>query len=283
MLKIYKWQFFLIIFLVSSVLQSAFTEIIITKGESVFTSNINLGCNHALNQARQKAQILAGSGKILSFQSKYCSSNEKDAGCVLDKYSTLSFDSVIVEEKKLLQEISSHPIQNQSIYICEVEYEFEIKPINQKNNVIYDFSLNNQLFLAPLTPESNFIKKDDSNFPELLFKVESSKPFYFYLFQQLNYLHDTKNIFLIYPNSIDLDVLINNASTIPVNNDQYKFKISFPPNVDEASIIVPLIGIISKEKLTIPSELTFDQLGQLLLKHQNQITYFQEHYSVFKK
>ena len=70
MLKIYKWQFFLIIFLVSSVLQPAFTEIIITKGESVFTSNINLGCNHALNQARQKAQILAGSGKILSFQSK---------------------------------------------------------------------------------------------------------------------------------------------------------------------------------------------------------------------
>ena len=91
---------FLIIFLVSSVLQPAFTEIIITKGESIFTSNINLGCNHALNQARQKAQILAGSGKILSFQSKYCSSNEKDAGCVLDKYSTLlSFDSVIVERK----------------------------------------------------------------------------------------------------------------------------------------------------------------------------------------
>ena len=88
---------------------------------------------------------------------------------------------------------------------------------------------------------------------------------------------------MIYPNSIDLDVLINNASTIPVNNDQYKFKISFPPNVDEPSIIVPLIGIISKEKLTIPSELSFDQLGQLLLKHQNQITYFQEHYSVFKK
>ena len=149
--------------------------------------------------------------------------------------------------------------------------------------MVYDFSLNNQLFLAPLTPESNFIKKDDSNFPELLFTVESSKPFYFYLFQQLNYLHDTKNIFLIYPNSIDLDVLINNASTIPVNNDQYKFKISFPPNVDEPSIIVPLIGIISKEKLIIPSELSFDQLGQLLLKHQNQITYFQEHYSVYKK
>ena len=77
--------------------------------------------------------------------------------------------------------------------------------------------------------------------------------------------------------------VINNASTIPVNNDQYKFRVSFPPNVDEPSIIVPLIGIISKEKLIIPSELSFDQLGQLLLKHQNQITYFQEHYSVYKK
>jgi len=47
--------------------------------------------------------------------------------------------------------------------------------------------------------------------------------------------------------------------------------------------MVPLIGIISKEKLSIPSELNFAQLGQLLLKHQNQITYFQEHYSVYKK
>ena len=109
------------------------------------------------------------------------------------------------------------------------------------------------------------------------------KTIYFYLFQQLNYLHDTKNIFLIYPNSIDPDVLINNASTIPVNNDQYKLRISFPPNIDEPSIIVPLIGIISKEKLSIPSELSFDQLGQLLLKHQNQITYFQEHYKKKKK
>lgn len=271
------------IFLTCCVLQPARAEIIIAKGESVFTSNINLGCNHALNQARQKAQILSGSGKILSFQSKYCSTNKQDLGCVLDKYSSLSFDSVIVEEKKLSQVIFTHQIQNQSIYTCEVEYEFDIKPMYQNNSLIYDFSLNNQLFLAPLTPESNFIKKDDRNFPELSFEVESNKPFYFYLFQQLNYLHDTKNIFLIYPNSIDPDVLINNASTIPVNNDQYKLRISFPPNIDEPSIIVPLIGIISKEKLNIPSELSFDQLGQLFLKHQNQITYFQEHYSVYKK
>ena len=98
MLKIYRWPFLLII-LTCCILQPAWTEIIIAKGESVFTSNINLGCNHALNQARQKAQILSGSGKILSFQSKYCSSNKQDAGCVLDKYSSLSFDSVIVEEK----------------------------------------------------------------------------------------------------------------------------------------------------------------------------------------
>ena len=282
MLKIYRWPFLLII-LTCCILQPAWTEIIIAKGESVFTSNINLGCNHALNQARQKAQILSGSGKILSFQSKYCSTNKQDLGCVLDKYSSLSFDSVIVEEKKLSQVIFTHQIQNQSIYTCEVEYEFDIKPMYQNNSLIYDFSLNNQLFLAPLTPESNFIKKDDRNFPELSFAVESNKPFYFYLFQQLNYLHDTKNIFLIYPNSIDPDVLINNASTIPVNNDQYKLRISFPPNVDEPSIMVPLIGIISKEKLSIPSELNFAQLGQLLLKHQNQITYFQEHYSVYKK
>ena len=282
MLKIYRWPFLLII-LTCCILQPAWTEIIIAKGESVFTSNINLGCNHALNQARQKAQILSGSGKILSFQSKYCSSNKQDAGCVLDKYSSLSFDSVIVEEKKLSQEISIHQIQNQSIYTCEVRYEFEIKPMYQNNSLIYDFSLNNQLFLAPSTPESSYIKKDDRNFPELSFAVESNKPFYFYLFQQLNYLHDTKNIFLIYPNSVDPDVLINNASTIPVNNDQYKLRISFPPNIDEPSIIIPLIGIISKEKLTIPSKLSFDQLGQLLLKYQNQITYFQEHYSVHKK
>ena len=283
MLKIYKWQIFLIIFLICYILQPAFTQNIIAKGESVFKSNINLGCNHALNQARQKAQILAGSGKIFSFQSKYCSSNEQNAGCILDKYSSLSFDSVIVEQKKLLQEISTHQIQNQSIYTCEVQYEFDIEPISQINNLIYDFSLNNQLFLAPSTPESNFIKKDDSNFPELSFEVESSKPFYFYLFQQLNYLHDKKNIFLIYPNPIDPDVLINYKSTIPIKNDQYKFRISYPPNVDEPSITVPLIGIISKEKLTVPTELSFDQLGQLLLKHQNQITYFQEYYSVYKK
>ena len=176
-----------------------------------------------------------------------------------------------------------HQIQNQSIYTCEVQYEFDIKPINQNNGVIYEFSFNNQLFLAPSTPESNFIKRDDSNFPELSFEVESSKPFYFYLYQQLNYLDDKKNIFLIYPNFIDPDVLINNRTAIPVNNDQYKFRISFPINVEEQSIIVPLIGIISKEKLIVPAELSFDQLGQFLLKHQNQITYFQEHYSVYKK
>jgi hypothetical protein len=127
MLKIYKWQIFLIIFLICYILQPAFTQNIIAKGESVFKSNINLGCNHALNQARQKAQILAGSGKIFSFQSKYCSSNEQNAGCILDKYSSLSFDSVIVEQKKLLQEISTHQIQNQSIYTCEVQYEFDIR------------------------------------------------------------------------------------------------------------------------------------------------------------
>jgi len=281
--RIYKCISAVIIILFSLSQKSALATIIKANGESVFLSNITLGCNHALNQARQKAQILAGSSKILSFQSKYCSSNEQDAGCVLDKYSSLSFDSIIVEEKKLSQELSMHQIQNQSIYTCEVQYEFDIKPINQNNGVIYEFSFNNQLFLAPSTPESNFIKRDDSNFPELSFEVESSKPFYFYLFQQLNYLDDKKNIFLIYPNLIDPDVLINNRTAIPVNNDQYKFRISFPINVDEQSIIVPLIGIISKEKLIVPSELSFDQLGQFLLKHQNQITYFQEHYSVYKK
>ena len=281
--RIYKCISAVIIILFSLSQKSALATIIKASGESVFLSNITLGCNHALNQARQKAQILAGSSKILSFQSKYCSSNEQDAGCVLDKYSSLSFDSIIVEEKKLSQELSMHQIQNQSIYTCEVQYEFDIKPINQNNGVIYEFSFNNQLFLAPSTPESNFIKRDDSNFPELSFEVESSKPFYFYLFQQLNYLDDKKNIFLIYPNLIDPDVLINNRTAIPVNNDQYKFRISFPINVDEQSIIVPLIGIISKEKLIVPAELSFDQLGQFLLKHQNQITYFQEHYSVYKK
>ena len=223
------------------------------------------------------------SGKIFSYQSKYCTSNEQSAGCVLDKYSSLSFDSIVVEEKILSQEIFTHQIQNQSIYICEVQYEFDIRPINQNNNLIYDFSLNNQMFLAPFTPESNFIKKDDSNFPELSFEIESSNPFYFYLFQQLNYLHDKKNMYLIYPNVIDQNILINYKSTIPIKNDQYKFKISYPPDVDEPSIVVPLIGIISTEKLTLPSELSFDQLGQLLLKHQNQITYFQEYYSVYKK
>jgi len=281
--RIYKCISAVIIILFSLSQKSALATIIKANGESVFLSNITLGCNHALNQARQKAQILAGSSKILSFQSKYCSSNEQDANCVLDKYSSLSFDSIIVEEKKLSQELSMHQIQNQSIYTCEVQYEFDIKPINQNNGVIYEFSFNNQLFLAPSTPESNFIKRDDSNFPELSFEVESSKPFYFYLYQQLNYLDDKKNIFLIYPNFIDPDVLINNRTAIPVNNDQYKFRISFPINVDEQSIIVPLIGIISKEKLIVPAELSFDQLGQFLLKHQNQITYFQEHYSVYKK
>ena len=281
--RIYKCISAVIIILFSLSEKSALATIIKASGESVFLSNITLGCNHALNQARQKAQILAGSSKILSFQSKYCSSNEQDAGCVLDKYSSLSFDSIIVEEKKLSQELSMHQIQNQSIYTCEVQYEFDIKPINQNNGVIYEFSFNNQLFLAPSTPESNFIKRDDSNFPELSFEVESSKPFYFYLYQQLNYLDDKKNIFLIYPNFIDPDVLINNRTAIPVNNDQYKFRISFPINVEEQSIIVPLIGIISKEKLIVPAELSFDQLGQFLLKHQNQITYFQEHYSVYKK
>ena len=281
--RIYKCISAVIIILFSLSQKSALATIIKANGEAVFFSNITLGCNHALNQARQKAQILAGSSKILSFQSKYCSSNEQDAGCVLDKYSSLSFDSIIVEEKKLSQELSMHQIQNQSIYTCEVQYEFDIKPINQNNGVIYEFSFNNQLFLAPSTPESNFIKRDDSNFPELSFEVESSKPFYFYLYQQLNYLDDKKNIFLIYPNFIDPDVLINNRTAIPVNNDQYKFRISFPINVEEQSIIVPLIGIISKEKLIVPAELSFDQLGQFLLKHQNQITYFQEHYSVYKK
>ena len=281
--RIYKCISAVIIILFSLSQKSALATIIKANGESVFLSNITLGCNHALNQARQKAQILAGSSKILSFQSKYCSSNEQDAGCVLDKYSSLSFDSIIVEEKKLSQELSMHQIQNQSIYTCEVQYEFDIKPINQNNGVIYEFSFNNQLFLAPSTPESNFIKRDDSNFPELSFEVEPSKPFYFYLYQQLNYLDDKKNIFLIYPNFIDPDVLINNRTAIPVNNDQYKFRISFPINVEEQSIIVPLIGIISKEKLIVPAELSFDQLGQFLLKHQNQITYFQEHYSVYKK
>jgi hypothetical protein len=281
--RIYKCISAVIIILFSLSQKSALATIIKANGESVFLSNITLGCNHALNQARQKAQILAGSSKILSFQSKYCSSNEQDAGCVLDKYSSLSFDSIIVEEKKLSQELSMHQIQNQSIYTCEVQYEFDIKPINQNNGVIYEFSFNNQLFLAPSTPESNFIKRDDSNFPELSFEVESSKTFYFYLYQQLNYLDDKKNIFLIYPNFIDPDVLINNRTAIPVNNDQYKFRISFPIDVEEQSIIVPLIGIISKEKLIVPAELSFDQLGQFLLKHQNQITYFQEHYSVYKK
>ena len=281
--RIYKCISAVIIILFSLSQKSALATIIKANGESVFLSNITLGCNHALNQARQKAQILAGSSKILSFQSKYCSSNEQDAGCVLDKYSSLSFDSIIVEEKKLSQELSMHQIQNQSIYTCEVQYEFDIKPINQNNGVIYEFSFNNQLFLAPSTPESNFIKRDDSNFPELSFEVESSKPFYFYLYQQLNYLDDKKNIFLIYPNFIDPDVLINNRTAIPVNNDQYKFRISFPIDVEEQSIIVPLIGIISKEKLIVPAELSFDQLGQFLLKHQNQITYFQEYYSVYKK
>ena len=150
--RIYKCISAVIIILFSLSQKSALATIIKANGESVFLSNITLGCNHALNQARQKAQILAGSSKILSFQSKYCSSNEQDAGCVLDKYSSLSFDSIIVEEKKLSQELSMHQIQNQSIYTCEVQYEFDIKPINQNNGVIYEFSFNNQLFLAPSTP-----------------------------------------------------------------------------------------------------------------------------------
>ena len=108
--------------------------------------------------------------KFYLFKVNTAARTKQDAGCVLDKYSTLSFDSVIVEEKKLSQEISTHQIQNQSIYTCEVRYEFDIKPMYQNNNLIYDFSLNNRTFLAPSTPESNFIKKDDNNFPELSFK-----------------------------------------------------------------------------------------------------------------
>ena len=42
-------------------------------------------------------------------------------------------------------------------------------------------------------------------------------------------------------------------------------------------------GIISKEKLSVPSKLSFEQLGQFLLKHESQITYFQEQYAVYKK
>ena len=281
--KIYKWFLAFIIVNVYFSNKLLLAKTIKANGESVFLSNIALGCNHALDQARQKAQILSGSAKILSFQTKTCSSNEQNASCILDKYSSLTFDSVIVEEIKLSEKISANQIKNQSIYTCEVQYEFDIKSIKQNNNIIYDFSLNNQLFLAPSNPESDLIKKNDTSFPELTFEIESNEPFYFYLFQQLNYLNDKKNIYLIYPNSIDSDVMINNKFTIPRNNDQYKLRISFPSNVDEPSIIIPLIGIISKEKLIVPSELSFDQLGRFLLKNQNKIIYFQKYYSVYKK
>ena len=99
--RIYKCISAVIIILFSLSQKSALATIIKANGESVFLSNITLGCNHALNQARQKAQILAGSSKILSFQSKYCSSNEQDADCVLDKYSSLSFDSQIIKSSLL--------------------------------------------------------------------------------------------------------------------------------------------------------------------------------------
>ena len=57
--------------------------------------------------------------------------------------------------------------------------------------------------------------------------------------------------------------MINHATTIPINEDQYQLKISFPQDVDESSVVVPLIGIIAEEKINTPTLLSFEQLGQL--------------------
>ena len=79
MLKTYKWLWFSLVTLAIGTSPMVSAKTIIANGESVFYSNIALGCNHALNQARQKAQILAGTAKIYSFQTKSCKSNQADA------------------------------------------------------------------------------------------------------------------------------------------------------------------------------------------------------------
>ena len=283
MLKIYKWLWFSLVTLAIGTVPMVSAKTVIANGESVFYSNIALGCNHALNQARQKAQILAGTAKIYSFQTKSCKSNQDEAGCILDKYSSLSFDSLITQENKLKEEITSTLIQNKNIYTCEVQYEFDVEPINSYSDIFYDFTMNQETFLAPLTPRGQNITKDDQRFPDLTFNIQSNQPFYFYLYQQLNYLTDEKNIFLIYPNDIDNERVINHATTIPINEDQYQLKISFPQDVDEPSIVIPLIGIIAEEKISTPALLSFEQLGQLLLDNQSKINFFEKFYTVYKK
>jgi len=283
MLKTYKWLLFSLVTLTIGIAPMVSAKTIIANGESVFYSNIALGCNHALNQARQKAQILAGTAKIYSFQTKSCKSNQDETGCILDKYSSLSFDSLITQEKKLKEEITSTQIQNKNIYTCEVQYEFDVEPINSYSDIFYEFTMNQETFLAPLAPRGQNITKDDQRFPDLTFNIQSNQPFYFYLYQQLNYLTDEKNIFLIYPNDIDNERVINHATTIPINEDQYQLKISFPQDVDEPSIVIPLIGIIAEEKISTPALLSFEQLGQLLLDNQSKINFFQKYYTVYKK
>lgn len=283
MLKTYKW---LLLFLVTLIIGSSpmlSAKTVIANGESVFYSNIALGCNHALNQARQKAQILLGTAKIYSFQSKSCKSDMDSAGCILDKYSTLTFDSIITKEKKLKEEITSTQIQEENIYTCEVQYEFDVEAINSYSNIFYEFTMNQETFLAPLTPVGQDITKDDQRFPELIVNIQANKPFYFYLFQQLDYLTDKKNIFLLYPNDIDNERVINHSTSIPINKEQYQFKISFPKDVDEPSIVVPLIGIIAEEKISTPDLISFEQLGQLLLNNQSKVNFFQKFYTVYKK
>lgn len=278
--KIFK-KFF--IFSVILIYQQAIADTIITSGQSVFESNINLGCNYALNQARQQAQLLIGNSGLYSYQIKKCNSSKDSTPCSIDKFTSIDFKSVILSEKKVSENLSTIPLKKGNIYMCEVSYEFDVQPIQSNANFIFDFQLSDDVFIAPQAPTNGFIGKNDPLYPALSFNISNNQSFYLYLFQQLDYLKTKENIFLIYPNQIDPDVKINFDAAIPLQREEYAFKVSFPNDVEESSIIIPLIGILSTQPLEVPQSLNVEELGQLIVNNQKNIQYFRKQYAVYLK
>lgn len=281
--NVFLKKIFLVIFFLINSLNFIKADVIQTKGESVFKSNINLGCNRALEEARKKAHMAIGSAKISSIEEKYCDSSQNEELCTITQLSNFHSESIIVSEKKISSKIEELKINQENIYTCDVVYEFELKKIDLNKNIYFDVKINEDTFLAPITPELEKISTIDDSYPNIQFSITTSKPTFFYIYQQLNYLEDDTNLFLIYPNLIDENKAINDGSKIPINDQDYSFKISFPRNVDEKSIIVPVVIIGSKVKLDSPLETSNELLGKFLLKNSQNIDFKKVFYSVFKK
>lgn len=269
--------FILILFSFSLSLRS---EIILSQGEILMTPN-EFDFNKCLNDSRDDAHRSAlekvVGESITSRQDLQCSSEDENY-CDFRKR-TFSLTQGIVIPKGAHN--FTHMTQG-DIWKCNFEQTVEVVKFTTYPDFEFKFSMSDDVFAVPITPEEG-ISKNDDRFKSINFDFDPQQPSYLYLFQNTDYLNKGKSFFKIFPNEVDQNNLFDQKINIPTNNS-YEFKVSFPSDLSDNVYYVSVIAIASEKEISFYDEYSYDDFQTKLFEIMNQkYRYKSETYTVIKK